>query len=112
VGKQKELKDILNVDQCGIVKYTVLWPVFELPKNDFLNVWVYTVGIVFTNKLFRFVFELPEERFVERGGPFRDAGKGGAGGHRPPCPLVRGAGGGAKVPLDKNSNPKNMRYND
>jgi hypothetical protein len=37
--------------------------------------------------------------------------KGAQGGHRPPCPLVRGAGG-AKVPLDKNSDPKNMRYND
>ena len=37
--------------------------------------------------------------------------KGGRRGHRPPCPLVRGAGGGAKVPLDKISNPKDMRYN-
>jgi hypothetical protein len=38
----------------------------------------------------------------------RDAGKGGRRGC-PPCPLkVRGA----KVSLDKNANPKNMRYND
>jgi hypothetical protein len=43
----------------------------------------------------------------------RDAGKGGRRGHRPPCPLVRGQGGGGESALiDKNSNPKKMRYND
>jgi hypothetical protein len=36
--------------------------------------------------------------------------RGAQGGHRPPCPLVRGAGG-VKVPLDKNSNNlKSMNY--
>ena len=39
--------------------------------------------------------------------------RGGAGGIAPLCPLVRGAGGGGESALiDKNSNPKNMRYND
>jgi hypothetical protein len=38
----------------------------------------------------------------------RDAGKGGAGGHRLPCPLVRGqwGGGGESALIDKNSHPK------
>ena len=94
MGKQKELKDILNMGQCSILKYTVLWPVFELPKKDFLNVWVYSVGIVFKNKLFWFVFEFPEERYVERGGPFRDAGKGGRREASPPLPFSKGGRGG------------------
>ena len=42
----------------------------------------------------------------------RDAGKGGAGGGIAPLPFSKGGRGGAKVPLDKNSNPKHMRYND
>ena len=42
----------------------------------------------------------------------RDAGKGGAQGASPPLPFSKGAGGGESALIDKNSNPKNMRYND
>jgi hypothetical protein len=50
--------------------------------------------------------------FIELNTGARDAGKGGAGRASLPLPFSKGGRGGESALIDKNSNPKNMRYND